>query len=63
MEFRPQLVLIAAGFDAGRGDPLGGCFLSSSQYAHMTRRLQTLSDSSRVVMCMEGGYNPKQLSM
>ena len=36
-EFRPELVLVAAGFDAARGDPLGGYCLSPAMYGHMTQ--------------------------
>eukprot|EP00939_MAST-03C_sp_MAST-3C-sp1_P003052 g3052.t1 len=55
-EFRPQLVLVAAGFDAARGDPLGGCDVTPVGYAHMTAMLQTLA-SGRIVVALEGGYN------
>ena len=55
-EFRPQLVIVAAGFDAARGDPLGGCDVTPVGYAHMTAMLQTLA-SGRIVVALEGGYN------
>ena len=36
-EFNPQLVLVSAGFDAAKGDPLGGYRLSPAMYGHMTQ--------------------------
>ena len=36
-EFDPQLVLVSAGFDAAKGDPLGGYRLSPGMYGHMTQ--------------------------
>jgi acetoin utilization deacetylase AcuC-like enzyme len=41
--FRPELVLISAGFDAHRADPLGGCLLESSDYARMARHVRDLA--------------------
>jgi len=55
-EFDPELVLVSCGFDAARGDPLGGCDITPVGYAHMTAMLQTLA-SGRVVVALEGGYN------
>ncbi|XP_073456135.1 histone deacetylase 6 isoform X1 [Aquarana catesbeiana] len=55
-EFNPQLVLISAGFDAARGDPLGGCRVSPEGYAHMTHLLMGLA-GGKVVIVLEGGYN------
>lgn len=55
-EFNPDLVLVSAGFDAARGDPLGGYNVSPEGYAHLTHLLMTLA-SGRVVMILEGGYN------
>ncbi len=57
--FQPDLVIVAAGFDAARGDPLGGCNLSPAGYAAMTRFLVTRYAQGKVVLCLEGGYNTK----
>ena len=38
-QFRPALVLISAGFDAARGDPLGGCDLTPRGYGHLCKQL------------------------
>eukprot|EP00824_Muranothrix_gubernata_P016277 TRINITY_DN3382_c0_g2_i1.p1 TRINITY_DN3382_c0_g2~~TRINITY_DN3382_c0_g2_i1.p1 ORF type:complete len:374 (-),score=114.53 TRINITY_DN3382_c0_g2_i1:369-1439(-) len=55
-EFDPELVLVSAGFDAAKGDPLGHWNLSSACFAHMTHTLKTLA-KGKVVMALEGGYN------
>ncbi|OCT66846.1 hypothetical protein XELAEV_18038127mg [Xenopus laevis] len=60
-EFNPQLVLISAGFDAARGDPLGGCQVSPEGYAHMTHLLMSLA-GGRVILVLEGGYNLTSIS-
>ncbi|XP_018413494.1 PREDICTED: histone deacetylase 6 [Nanorana parkeri] len=60
-EFNPQLVLISAGFDAARGDPLGGCRVSPEGYAHMTHLLMGLA-GGKVVVILEGGYNLTSIS-
>jgi acetoin utilization deacetylase AcuC-like enzyme len=58
--FRPQLILISAGFDAHREDLLGGLKLVEDDYAWMTERLMALAArhaEGRVVSMLEGGYN------
>ena len=42
-EFNPDLVLISAGYDAHRSDPLGGLSLDPEAYAYMTTRLSQLA--------------------
>eukprot|EP00939_MAST-03C_sp_MAST-3C-sp1_P004786 g4786.t1 len=58
-EFKPDLVLVSAGFDAAAGDPLGGMHLTRSEYAYMTCALCTRIPSAkgRVVLALEGGYS------
>ena len=56
IEFQPDLVIIAAGFDAADGDMLGGCHVTPAGYAHMTHMLMSLAEG-RVAVCLEGGYN------
>ncbi|MBK9089802.1 MAG: histone deacetylase [Holophagales bacterium] len=59
--FRPELVLVSAGFDAHRRDPLGGMGLSGEGYGRMTRALAAAADtfaSGRLVSVLEGGYDP-----
>ncbi|KAJ5270139.1 hypothetical protein N7497_009102 [Penicillium chrysogenum] len=60
-EFDPDLVIVAAGFDAAAGDVLGGCFVSPACYAQMTHLLMTLANG-KVAVCLEGGYNFKSIS-
>lgn len=55
-EFNPQLVLVSAGFDAAKGDPLGGCSVTPEGYAHMTHLLTPLANG-KVIVALEGGYN------
>lgn len=55
-EFDPDLVIIAAGFDAAEGDMLGGCHVTPAGYAHMTHMLMSLA-GGKVAVCLEGGYN------
>ena len=43
-----QLVIISAGFDSSRGDPLGRCDLTPKGYAALTRELLTLANGRRV---------------
>jgi acetoin utilization deacetylase AcuC-like enzyme len=52
--YDPDLVLVSAGFDAHRADPVGGCALESSSFAELTRQLLTLDKPVGCVL--EGGY-------
>ncbi len=59
-EFRPQMLLISAGFDAHREDLLGGMALVEDDYAWMTRELMKVAAAhaqGRIVSMLEGGYN------
>ncbi len=58
--FRPQLILVSAGFDAHRLDPLGGLDVDTADYAWLTREIVALADrhtKGRVVSTLEGGYS------
>jgi len=55
-EFDPDLVLVAAGFDAAEGDPLGGCHVTPDCYAQLTSELMRLA-GGKVVVALEGGYS------
>ena len=62
--FVPQLVLISAGFDSLRGDPLGGFTLELEDVATLTRFLVDGAAAwcdGRVVSALEGGYAPDRL--
>jgi len=59
-DFAPQLVIVSAGFDAHRLDPLAGLELEADDYAWVTRRLVDLATrhaGGRVVSSLEGGYD------
>ena len=56
---RPQLILISAGFDAHREDPLAGLKFVESDYAWVTRELIAVAErhaQGRLVSMLEGGY-------
>jgi len=57
--FSPQLVLVSAGFDSLRGDPLGGFTLEIEDIDHLTRELRERAElwcGGRLVSALEGGY-------
>ena len=55
-EYKPDLVLISAGFDAAQGDPLGGCQITPDCYHMMTKVCKELANG-KVVLALEGGYS------
>lgn len=58
--FRPQLILVSAGFDADRADPLADLELETADFAWVTERVCELAAShcdGRVVSVLEGGYD------
>jgi acetoin utilization deacetylase AcuC-like enzyme len=60
--WRPELVLVSAGFDAMRGDPLGGFTLEPGHYADLTRRLRERLADAPIVGLLEGGYVPARVA-
>ncbi len=59
-DWRPELVLISAGFDAHADDPLAGLTWSTADFARLTRAIVDLANATcdgRVVSCLEGGYD------
>jgi acetoin utilization deacetylase AcuC-like enzyme len=63
--FKPDLLLVSAGFDAHWRDPLAGMSVSLSGFAAMARALCALSDElcgGRLVTVLEGGYDLQALS-
>jgi acetoin utilization deacetylase AcuC-like enzyme len=59
-DFRPELVLISAGFDAHRDDPLAQLMLDEADYAWVTERLIEIAHrhaEGRLVATLEGGYD------
>ena len=62
--FSPDLVLVSAGFDLHRQDPLGGMFVTAAGFAAMTRLVLEIADqccSGRLVLSLEGGYDLQAL--
>src|SRR5437763_4290288 len=63
--FRPEIVLISAGFDAHRSDPLAQLALDEGDYVWVTEQLLDIAGrhaEGRVVAALEGGYNLGALS-
>jgi acetoin utilization deacetylase AcuC-like enzyme len=58
--YEPELVLVSAGYDAHRDDPVGGCSLDTEDYAELTR--QVLSLGVPVGYVLEGGYDLRALA-
>lgn len=62
---RPELILISAGFDAHREDPVGSLGLESDDFGELTRIVLNTANEyceGRVVSLLEGGYNPQKLA-
>ncbi len=60
--FAPTWLIISAGFDAHRNDPLAGLGLTSADYADFSRRLQTLVPKRQLLVVLEGGYDLQALA-
>jgi acetoin utilization deacetylase AcuC-like enzyme len=63
-EFRPELLLVSAGFDAHKQDPLAGLNWLEEDYAWISARLLEVADefcAGRLVSSLEGGYNLEAL--
>jgi acetoin utilization deacetylase AcuC-like enzyme len=64
-EFKPDLLVISAGFDAHTRDPLANLNLMEADYSWVTKKLMEVADSSakgRIVSMLEGGYDLQGLS-
>jgi acetoin utilization deacetylase AcuC-like enzyme len=62
---KPQLVLISAGFDAHRADPIGSLGLESEDFASLTRFVTQCAGQycgGKIVSLLEGGYNVNALA-
>ena len=62
--FRPDLIVISAGFDARIDDPLGQLMLTDSDFGEMTAQVMEMATrccSNRIVTLLEGGYNLRHL--
>jgi len=59
-QFKPELLLISAGFDAHKDDPLAGIELTEESFSKMTKMLMDVADrycEGRIVSVLEGGYD------
>ncbi|CEP02835.1 Histone deacetylase domain-containing protein [Plasmodiophora brassicae] len=59
-EFKPQLIIVSAGFDACDGDPLGGMSVTPKGFSQMLSML--IPVCSRIVLALEGGYNVQAIA-
>lgn len=60
-EYDPQLIIVSAGFDCARGDPLGGLDVTPDGFNYLTNKLMNFA-KGRVVVALEGGYNLDAIS-
>jgi len=63
--FKPELILVSAGFDAHEADPLANLMWTTEDFAWVTRRICELADDlcdGRVVSSLEGGYDLQALA-
>jgi acetoin utilization deacetylase AcuC-like enzyme len=59
-DFKPELVMISAGFDSRKGDPLGQFTLSDVDFAELTKIMLEIAGehaSGRLISVLEGGYS------
>jgi acetoin utilization deacetylase AcuC-like enzyme len=63
-QYRPDLILISAGYDAHRDDPLGGLRLETSSFGAMSSRMRALGEElgAPVGAVLEGGYDLRALA-
>lgn len=61
-EFAPTRVLLSAGFDAHRDDPLADLQLTSSDYVDLTHRVLSVCPNGELVAVLEGGYDFQALA-
>jgi len=65
VRFRPEVILISAGFDAHRDDPLADLCVTEEGFRFMTRHVVALADrfcEGKVVSILEGGYETSSLT-
>jgi len=63
--FDPQLILVSAGYDAQKGDPLGDLTFSETAYQWMAARLVQIAEevgAAGPICFLEGGYSPSMLA-
>ena len=63
--YNPELVLVAAGFDGHREDPIGRSRMTSRGYGDLTRMLRAMlpeASNPPLLLTLEGGYNPRAMT-
>ena len=58
--FKPDFVIISAGFDAHESDPLGQLLLEDEDFVQLTQAAKQWAETNcagRLISCLEGGYN------
>ncbi|WP_299983257.1 histone deacetylase [Desulfobacula sp.] len=63
--FAPELILVSAGFDTHKDDPMGGMLMTAPGFAGITASIKKIADKicgGKIVMSLEGGYNSDALS-
>lgn len=63
--FKPELVLISAGFDSRKNDPLGDFEVTDDGFARITAMTKSIAEQyahARIVSLLEGGYHPEGLA-
>jgi acetoin utilization deacetylase AcuC-like enzyme len=65
-KFKPDFVLISAGFDSRKGDPLGDFAITDAGFAKLTEMAMDIAKkycNDRLVSILEGGYNTQGLAL
>lgn len=65
LNFKPELILVSAGFDAHEDDPLASMRLSSKGYGQIAKQIKAIANAScdgKCIFFLEGGYNPENLA-
>jgi acetoin utilization deacetylase AcuC-like enzyme len=62
--WRPDLIVVSAGYDAHAADPLGSCLLRDHDYGSMAAVVRELGEEvgAPVLVCLEGGYDRRALA-
>jgi len=65
VRYRPQIIMVAAGFDGHREDPLGKCRFTEEMYSRLTALLlkgREMAGNPPLLLALEGGYQPSALA-
>ncbi len=60
--FAPDWLIVSAGYDGHRDDPLAGIGLTAADYADLAVRAARLAPAGRTLVVLEGGYSPRALT-